>query len=52
MFHTLKPRDVVEGSGMGMAIAKKLVTSIGGRIWVKESAGGRGTTICLWWPKA
>ena len=52
MFHTLKPRDVVEGSGMGMAIAKKLVTSIGGRIWVKEGMAERGTTICLWWPKA
>ncbi len=44
VFQTLKPRDEVEGSGMGLAIAKKTVESAGGEIWV-ESAAGKGATF-------
>jgi PAS domain S-box-containing protein len=49
VFQTLRPRDEVEGSGMGLAIAKKTVESAGGEIWV-ESTGGKGATFCFTWP--
>jgi PAS domain S-box-containing protein len=51
MFATLKPRDTVEGSGMGLAMVRRIVTRLGGECGVEESTG-RGA--CLWfdWPKA
>jgi len=49
VFQTLRPRDEVEGSGMGLAIAKKTVESAGGAIWV-QSGGDRGATFCFTWP--
>ncbi len=48
MFQTLKPRDEVEGSGMGLAVVKKIVETHGGHVAV-ESAG-RGTTFRITWP--
>lgn len=44
VFQTLRPRDEVEGSGMGLAIVKKTVESAGGKIWV-ESARTRGRVL-------
>jgi signal transduction histidine kinase len=51
MFQTLRPRDEVEGSGMGLAIVKKVVESHGGTVRV-ESAPGQGTTMHVAWPKS
>lgn len=48
MFQTLKPRDVVEGSGMGLAIAKRLVQSYNGAITVVGNEG-RGTCFEFTW---
>ncbi len=48
MFQTLKPRDVVEGSGMGLAIAKRLVHSYNGSISVKGDEG-RGACFEFTW---
>lgn len=50
MFQTLRPRDEVEGSGVGLAVVKKIVTSLGGTIWV-ESREGEGATFRFTWPK-
>ncbi len=50
MFQTLKPRDVVEGSGMGLAIVRKHVEQRGGRVWVESSEGG-GATFSFTWKK-
>jgi PAS domain S-box-containing protein len=50
MFQTLRPRDEVEGSGMGLALVKRLVESRGGMITV-ESPDTRGTTFLFTWPK-
>jgi len=50
MFETLRPRDQVEGSGMGLAIIKKLLDTYGGTIAV-ESELGSGTTFRFEWPK-
>jgi PAS domain S-box-containing protein len=50
MFQTLKPRDEVEGSGIGLAVVRKLVASRGGTITV-ESAEGQGARFRFTWPK-
>ncbi|MFO1388805.1 PAS domain S-box protein [Cellvibrio sp.] len=49
MFQTLKPRDELEGSGMGLALIKKLVETYGGYITLKSS--GRGTCFSFSWPQ-
>ena len=50
MFQTLQPRDRVEGSGMGLAIAKKHIELYGGSITVNSSEGG-GSCFMLSLPK-
>jgi signal transduction histidine kinase len=49
MFRTLKPRDAVEGSGMGLAIVRRIVESMGGRVGL-ESQVGAGATFRFVWP--
>jgi PAS domain S-box-containing protein len=49
MFQTLKSRDRVEGSGMGLAIVRKTVAHVGGDIWLR-SAPGEGCTVSFTWP--
>ncbi|WP_321396711.1 PAS domain S-box protein [Emcibacter sp.] len=51
MFQTLKPRDQVEGSGMGLAIVKKIAEHYGGFLAIK-SDGQSGTAIEVHWPRA
>lgn len=48
MFQTLRPRDQVEGSGMGLAIVKKVVGSFGGKIQLRSE--GRGARFTFTWP--
>lgn len=50
MFQTLKPRFQKEGSGMGLAIVKKLVAMQGGEVTV-ESELGHGACFRFTWPK-
>jgi signal transduction histidine kinase/CHASE3 domain sensor protein len=50
MFQTLRPRDEIEGSGMGLAIVKKLVERQIGPIWLTEGLAGRGLAVHFTWP--
>lgn len=50
MFKTLKPRDEVEGSGMGLAMVLKNIKIYGGDIELK-SEEGKGCAFIFTWPK-
>lgn len=50
MFQTLRPRDTMEGSGMGLAIVKKILNLYGQDISV-SSQPGQGATFQFTWPK-
>lgn len=49
MFQTLKPRDDVEGSGMGLAMTKRIINHYHGELSIK-SDGIRGTSFIINWP--
>lgn len=50
MFQTLKRRDDVEGTGIGLSVVKKTVERRGGKVSL-ESAPGKGATFRFIWPK-
>jgi PAS domain S-box-containing protein len=50
MFRTLKSRDEVEGTGIGLALVKKIVERAGGSLSL-DSSPGEGSTFLVRWPK-
>jgi signal transduction histidine kinase len=49
LFNNLAAAHGVEGTGIGLAVVRRVVESQGGRIWV-ESAEGSGATFKFQWP--
>jgi signal transduction histidine kinase len=49
LFEKLDPS--VEGTGIGLAIAKRVIEIHGGHIWVESEGAGRGSTFCFTLPK-
>jgi PAS domain S-box-containing protein len=52
VFQTLKPRDEVEGSGVGLAIVRKAVEAHGGSIRLESEPPRRGAAFIFTWEKA
>jgi signal transduction histidine kinase len=50
IFQTLQPRDVVESTGVGLALVKKIVEGEGGEVSL-ESEVGVGSTFRFTWPR-
>jgi signal transduction histidine kinase len=50
LFQRLHPRDTYDGTGIGLAICKKIVERLGGSIAV-ESRPGEGTKFSVRLPK-
>jgi chemotaxis family two-component system sensor kinase Cph1 len=50
LFEKLDPDS--EGSGVGLALIKRIVDQHKGRVWVESEGEGRGTTVCFTLPEA
>ncbi len=48
LFSRLEP--TIEGTGVGLALVKRIVESHGGRIWVESAGRGQGSTFCMTLP--
>jgi len=45
-------RNGVSGAGLGLFLSRRLVTAMGGRLWLEDGPAGRGLAACLELPAA
>ncbi len=50
LFERLDP-EATEGTGIGLALVKRIVEVHGGRIWVESEGRGQGSTFCFTLPE-
>jgi PAS domain S-box-containing protein len=48
LFEKLDPR--AEGTGVGLALVRRIVEVHGGRVWIESGGRGQGTTVCFTLP--
>lgn len=51
LFETFNPPQYL-GSGIGLAMTKRLLDKHGGRLVLEPNSKGRGTTVRFWWPRS
>ena len=45
LFNKLNPAS--EGTGVGLAIVRRIIDTMGGKIWIESEGLGKGTTFCF-----